>query len=407
MATSLVQGLPPFDPDTDVGASVGPRWKTWLADFETFVIANDITDDKRKRALLLYQAGSRVHEIFRQLQDTGEDKDYKTAVDKLNEYFEPQKNRLYKVYKFRQAKQEEGETLDQFHTRLRSLSQTCEFADDSLDFEIMIQIVIGGRSSRLRKQALRDPKIMLKELLLEGRRAEMSEFQASEIEKDSVQQHKIQAVKTKKPAAKSFRNPGPQSKCRSCGGVLPHREKPCPAKGKTCHKCNKLNHFAKFCFSKPQVNANKGKDGKNNVRPIQTEETSDSEQSEYSYAVKSNKVKRPIAYVTIQEHKFPIMIDTGSTINIIDKETFEKMKTVQLKPTSVKAYPYNSTEPVKMQGKFETVIETKKRLATAQFYVTDHNGGCLLSGITAQDLGLITLHVNQVQQTAKQQSIRI
>ena len=407
MATPLLQGLPPFDPDLDVGASVGPRWRTWLADFETFVIANDITDDKRKRALLLYQAGSRVREIFRQLQDTGEDKDYKKAVDKLNEYFEPQKNRLYEVYKFRQAKQQEGETLDQFHTRLRSLSQTCEFADAALDFEIMMQIVVGGRSSRLRKQALRDPKITLKDLLLEGRRAEMSEFQASEIEKDSAQQHdKIQAVKAKKPAAKSFRNPGPKSKCRSCGGVFPHREKPCPAKGKTCHKCNKSNHFAKFCFSQPQVNTNKGKDGKNNVRPIQTEETSESEQSEYSYAVKSNKAKRPITYVTVQEHKFPIMIDTGSTINIIDKVTFEKMKPIQLKRTSVKAYPYNSTEPVKMQGKFETVIETKKRLATAQFYVTDHNGGCLLSGITAQDLGLITLHVNQVQQTAKQKSIK-
>ena len=177
MATSLVQGLPSFDPDTDLGASVGPRWKTWLADFVTFVIANDITDDKRKRALLLFQAGSRVREIFRQLQDTGEDEDYKKAVDKLNEYFEPQKNRLNEVCKFRQAKQEEGETLDQFHTRLRSLSQTCEFADASLDFEIMLQIVIGGRSSRLRKQALRDPKITLKDLLLEGRRAEMSEFQ--------------------------------------------------------------------------------------------------------------------------------------------------------------------------------------------------------------------------------------
>eukprot|EP00794_Sanderia_malayensis_P021156 gene21156-23236_t len=118
MATPLLQGLPPFDPDLDVGASVGPRWRTWLADFETFVIANDITDAKRKRALLLYQAGSRVREIFRQLQD------YQKAVDKLNEYFEPQKNRLYEVYKFRQAKQQEGETLAQFHTRLRSLSQT-------------------------------------------------------------------------------------------------------------------------------------------------------------------------------------------------------------------------------------------------------------------------------------------
>eukprot|EP00794_Sanderia_malayensis_P004155 gene4155-4710_t len=97
MATPLLQGLPPFDPDLDVGASVGPQWRTWLADFETFVIANDITDAKRKRALLLYQAGSRVREIFRQLQDTREDKDYQKAVDKLNEYFEPQKNRRYEA----------------------------------------------------------------------------------------------------------------------------------------------------------------------------------------------------------------------------------------------------------------------------------------------------------------------
>ena len=154
------------------------------------------------------------------------------------------------------------------------------------------------------------------------------------------------------------------------------------------------------------MNTNKGKDGKNNARPIQTEETSDSEESEYSYAVKSNKAKRPIADVTVQEHKFPIMIDTVSTISIIDKATFEKMKPIQLKRTSVKAYPYNSTEPVKMQGKFETVIETTKTLATAQFHVTDHNGGCLLRGITAQNLGLITLHVNQVQQTAKQKSMK-
>ena len=91
MATPLVQGLPPFDPDLGIGASVGPRWRTWLADFETFVIANYITNDKKKRALLLYQAGSRVREIFCQLPDTEEDTDYQRAVGKLNDYFEPQK----------------------------------------------------------------------------------------------------------------------------------------------------------------------------------------------------------------------------------------------------------------------------------------------------------------------------
>ncbi len=85
-----------------------------------FLLASGIQDTKRQRALLLYEAGSRVREIFRQLNDTGEDDDYERAKTKLTEYFEPQKNRRYEVYKFREAKQETTETLDQFHTRLRN-----------------------------------------------------------------------------------------------------------------------------------------------------------------------------------------------------------------------------------------------------------------------------------------------
>ena len=87
----------------------------------------------------------RVREIFRQLNDTGEDDDYERAKTKLTEYFEPQKNRHYEVYKFREAKQETTDTLDQFHTRLRKLAQTCAFND--ADFEIEQQIIMAGTSS--------------------------------------------------------------------------------------------------------------------------------------------------------------------------------------------------------------------------------------------------------------------
>ena len=86
-----------------------------------FLLASGITDEKRKRALLRYQAGQRVREIFRQIPETGPESDYKIAKDKLTEYFEPQKNRQYEVYRFRQAVQEPNETLDQFHTRLRNV----------------------------------------------------------------------------------------------------------------------------------------------------------------------------------------------------------------------------------------------------------------------------------------------
>jgi hypothetical protein len=152
-----IQPLPEFLPDAEIGSSLAAKWKLWMEDFEMFISASGITDPKRKRALLLYQAGQRVRQIFRQLQDTGTESDYvyDAAKTKLQEYFEHQQNRRYAVYQFRQAKQEQQETLDQFHTRLRSLAQTCAFHD--VDFEIEQQIITAGTSSRIRKRALRDP----------------------------------------------------------------------------------------------------------------------------------------------------------------------------------------------------------------------------------------------------------
>ncbi len=87
-------------------------------------------------------------------------------------------------------------------------------------------------------------------------------------------------------------------------------------------------------------------------------------------------------------------LDTGATINVIDEQTFSKMDGVQLKPTNTKAFPYNSTQSVKFLGKFEVVIETRKRLSVAIFYIVKgQNSGNLLCLSTAQELGLITLHL--------------
>ncbi len=151
MASPIVQPMPPFDPDVDIGQNIAPRWKIWIEDFKTYLVANGITDKKRQQALLLHQAGPRVREIFRQLPDTGENDDIDTAIEKLNSYFEPQKHRLYEVYKFRQTRQEVNESIDLYYTRLRSMEKRCDFAD--IDFEIMLQIVLHGTSKRLRKQA--------------------------------------------------------------------------------------------------------------------------------------------------------------------------------------------------------------------------------------------------------------
>ncbi|CAB3993628.1 Hypothetical predicted protein [Paramuricea clavata] len=43
-----IQPLPEFNPDAEVGASLATRWTNWLDDFEMFILASGITDEKRK-----------------------------------------------------------------------------------------------------------------------------------------------------------------------------------------------------------------------------------------------------------------------------------------------------------------------------------------------------------------------
>ena len=49
-----------------------------------------------------------------------------------------------------------------------------------------------------------------------------------------------------------------------------------------------------------------------------------------------------------------------------------------------------------MKGKFQTVLESRRKMTVATIYVTEANGGCLLSAGTAKELGLITLHLDTI-----------
>ena len=67
--------LPPFplfNPDTDP-TSVSQRWFKWVQCFTNFLLALNIDDKKRQRALLLHYAGEKVYDIlddFITLDDT-------------------------------------------------------------------------------------------------------------------------------------------------------------------------------------------------------------------------------------------------------------------------------------------------------------------------------------------------
>ena len=141
------------------------------------------------------------------------------------------------------------------------------------------------------------------------------------------------------------------------------------------------------------------------TRWITTSDSSD----DYLYAIYTEDPKHPEVFVKVKGSKSKVTVDTSSTVDVIDQDTctFKKLQGIKLKSTNVKAYPYNSDKPVAMAGKFDTLVETKRRCTTTTFYVTQDSGGYFLSSKMAQELGLISLHLNQIRETIKEQEIKV
>ena len=232
------------------------------------------------------------------------------------------------------------------------------------------------------------------DLLLAGRQEEMSKFQVSHIENKS-QEHR-QEVNFVRNMGKQWGNSSKKTAqtCRNCDGEWPHTKTACPAQGKTCRACGKLNHFAKQCRSKMRSN-----DKRASVKPLTVTSNSDSEcEQDYCYTVSHGEKKHPKVNIFVNGINMRFLVDTGSSINVIGYETFQKLKSITLKRTTIQAFPFNSKEPVELKEKFETTMESGRKFTIATIYVTEKDGGCLLSAETAQDLGLVKLHLNVVQE---------
>ena len=126
--------FPKFDITSEPN-SLGPAWEKWIKRLENLLIALQIEETTRKRALLLHYAGEDVNDIYETLVDTT--KTYDSTKTALTQHFQPKKNLTFEIYNFRKLKQDdEGkknhineEHIDQYLARLKEAGLRCEFHD--------------------------------------------------------------------------------------------------------------------------------------------------------------------------------------------------------------------------------------------------------------------------------------
>ena len=305
--------------------NVSENLKKFKQKFTNHEIATGINtkESATRVATLLTVTGNDAVDVFNSLpwDSEGDDKKIDKIIEKLEEFCEPRKNISYERYKFFSRAQKSGETIDQYVTVLRKLSESCELSTlkNSLNKD---RIALGISDTKTRERLLRISDLTLEKAIDMVRSAEATEIQLRHKQND-LAVHGIGVAKKKPP----YRKTSSANEDRSSSSKIfdwrnfstRHGVKECPAYGKTCHNCKKQHHFQSICWSQKKVHG----------LMAEEEEENDCESPLFVGAVTTEvPIQNDECYVTlqVQGHLMRLKVDTGSQVNIIPCKELKKNK---------------------------------------------------------------------------------
>ena len=130
-------------------------------------------------------------------------------------------------------------------------------------------------------------------------------------------------------------------KCFKCSGPYPHdKNKTCPAIGKKCRKCGKLDHFESACRSNGRSDGKKD-ESKQKVEQIRVESEKEEDWESVFQICTSKSSKSPVCRIKIHGSSVKFRIDTCATVNVIDEVTYLSLANVpKLEEFSLKTFAY-------------------------------------------------------------------
>ena len=145
------QFIKPFDPHDD---NVQQSWNRWVDRFNLFLKVKKITVAEEQISNFLYYGGDYVYDAYQPVKDEQADDTLKKVIDKITNVFVPIVSKNVGIFRFRNCKQHEGETFNEYLERLRELEKPCAFSDKNN--ELKSQIIQGCVSDELRRRAMED-----------------------------------------------------------------------------------------------------------------------------------------------------------------------------------------------------------------------------------------------------------
>lgn len=241
-----------------------PKWNSFKQQLKIFISAAGLekVTDNRKASILLNCIGQEGQDLYFNVLKSSEDSTpkYEELLKLFDDYFKPKQNELISTFNFFKREQLDGETFDNFYSEIRRLVKNCNFENESR--MLRDRIVMGVYDKRVQQKLLEDASLTLDKAVDKCRSMELAKEHGRAMQKQeeaaAVDELQTASMKTSLDKAKYSRNISNKKSTNKYSGSFYHclkcnREhgpRQCPAFGKTCAKCQKLNHFAAGCKSK-------------------------------------------------------------------------------------------------------------------------------------------------------------
>ena len=336
----------------------GQREKTWKLWKERFVRATRwmAVDNTDKLDLLLLGGGEELQKLIQTMPK--QPTDYKSHIEMLDQHFKANRNNTLELYKWFNTEWSPDMYFADFETKCREQALHCDFPI-TLDNAIIMMTVVKTSNVELRNEIIRkngDLKSVRETVKAFEIASEGSQMMKSGEEDKSQDKGDPELKRVYTPGRFSMRNKGPsrtadpsqaqaRPSCTKCGNEAHANKNTCPATGRRCLKCGRLNHFARMC--KGAANDRKDKRA-NAVECEQQTNTHGVSQEEefledvYLYQLKEGKSQNPIVAAHINGTPISLHLDTQADVTVVTEKHYGKLRaTSPLQQTSVTIRSYS------------------------------------------------------------------
>ena len=348
-------------------------WIEYIERLENYFVANEVTDEGKRRAILLTAVGRQTYHVIRNLAVPRSPKEltYAEIVETVTTHYNPKPSPIIKRFDFNTRCQEEGESIANYIAALRSIAEHCDYGE-TLNDMLRDRLVCGIRDKRVQRRLLQEPDLTFKQARDIALTAETANKDALKLQQQPPQPSKeINLLKSHKPSSTD-------KECHRCGGK--HSPAQCKYKDYECRYCKKKGHLQSVCRKKK-----KAEESTTPAKPtkwVEEESTSKNDVSEYSdslWHVTNGSSKSITVQVKLNGVPSQMELDTGASVSLISEATFETLKKrgAELSTSSAKLCTYTG-EAIKVMGSTNVRVTYEDQDVTLPLLVTEGKGPSLI-----------------------------